>query len=226
MIPARRRRLSRRRILAGAGAAGLATLASRRPGHAQTPPRHLPITRSASPLCPWRSRGQNHQDDWVQRTFRPLLRLREGNPSHQRHQHSGYPNLIHWHGCSFRRQDGATEEGSPLIPPESRCSIHSRRSPPARAGTTAMHGDDGSEPQHLHCEFGFLIIEPPRRPGHMTANHAPPAHHWKAPGSACRTSTKAAADKRPGGDTMRDMHRMLGQGEPSVCARGAGAVPC
>jgi FtsP/CotA-like multicopper oxidase with cupredoxin domain len=30
---------------------------------------------------------------------------------------AGYPNLIHWHGLYLPAlQDGATEEGSPIIP--------------------------------------------------------------------------------------------------------------
>jgi FtsP/CotA-like multicopper oxidase with cupredoxin domain len=45
--------------------------------------------------------------------------LREGKPVRINVVNdSGYPNLIHWHGLHLpSEQDGAAEEGSPLIQP-------------------------------------------------------------------------------------------------------------
>ena len=49
----------------------------------------------------------------------PALRLREGRPVRINViNDSGYANLIHWHGLYLpSEQDGATEEGSPIIQP-------------------------------------------------------------------------------------------------------------
>ena len=47
----------------------------------------------------------------------PALRLKEGAPVTIKVVHdSGYPNLVHWHGLFIpSEQDGAIEEGSPII---------------------------------------------------------------------------------------------------------------
>jgi FtsP/CotA-like multicopper oxidase with cupredoxin domain len=49
----------------------------------------------------------------------PVLRLKEGQPVKINVTNdSGYANLIHWHGLMIPSlQDGATEEGSPIIDP-------------------------------------------------------------------------------------------------------------
>ena len=48
----------------------------------------------------------------------PVLRLREGRPvSINVINDAGYPDIVHWHGLYLPAvQDGATEEGSPIIP--------------------------------------------------------------------------------------------------------------
>jgi FtsP/CotA-like multicopper oxidase with cupredoxin domain len=49
----------------------------------------------------------------------PVLRLREGKPvAINVVNDAGYPDLIHWHGLYLPSvQDGAMEEGSPMIAP-------------------------------------------------------------------------------------------------------------
>ena len=49
----------------------------------------------------------------------PVLRLREGKPvAINVINDAGYPDLIHWHGLYLPSiQDGAMEEGSPIIAP-------------------------------------------------------------------------------------------------------------
>lgn len=49
----------------------------------------------------------------------PTLRLQEGKPvAINVINDSGYPNLVHWHGLFLlSEQDGAVEEGSPIILP-------------------------------------------------------------------------------------------------------------
>jgi FtsP/CotA-like multicopper oxidase with cupredoxin domain len=48
----------------------------------------------------------------------PVLRLREGRPiTINVINDAGYPDIVHWHGLYLPAvQDGATEEGSPIIP--------------------------------------------------------------------------------------------------------------
>jgi FtsP/CotA-like multicopper oxidase with cupredoxin domain len=69
----------------------------------------------------------------------PALRLKEGKPVRINViNESGYPNLIHWHGLYIpSEQDGATEEGSPIIPEGQSLVYASRRGLRARAGITA-----------------------------------------------------------------------------------------
>jgi len=114
-------RLSRRRVLLGAGAAGLALRAGGRPAQAQTassqPADHTiriaPVSLEIAPGKIIKTTGYNGTVPG------PLLRLREGKPvAINVINNSGYPNLIHWHGLFIPAvQDGATEEGSPPIPP-------------------------------------------------------------------------------------------------------------
>ena len=69
----------------------------------------------------------------------PALRLKEGTPvAIKVINNSGYANLIHWHGLFIPPvQDGATEEGSPIIQPGESLLYTFTPKPAARAGTTA-----------------------------------------------------------------------------------------
>src|SRR5258708_7509883 len=114
-------RLSRRNLMMGGGTAGLAAIAGRHPGFAQTtstPPadhtiRIAPVSLEIAPSKVIKTTGYNGAVPG------PLLRLQEGKPvAINVINNSGYPNLIHWHGLFILAvQDGATEEGSPLISP-------------------------------------------------------------------------------------------------------------
>src|ERR1700755_1154805 len=68
----------------------------------------------------------------------PALRLREGMPVKINViNESGYPNLIHWHGLYLPSvQDGASEEGSPIIQPG---PSHVYSFTPKPAGTRWYH---------------------------------------------------------------------------------------
>ncbi len=69
----------------------------------------------------------------------PLLRLQEGRPvAINVINNSGYPNLVHWHGLYITSyQDGAVEEGSPIIPVGKAAFTPSSPSRPARVGIIA-----------------------------------------------------------------------------------------
>jgi FtsP/CotA-like multicopper oxidase with cupredoxin domain len=93
----------------------------------------------------------------------PVLRLREGRPvTINVINDAGYPDIIHWHGVYLPAiQDGATEEGSPIIPPgQSLVYAFS----PKPAGTRWYHSHAMAMTDLTRStysgEFGFLIVEP------------------------------------------------------------------
>src|SRR5450631_1705949 len=93
----------------------------------------------------------------------PALRLLEGKPVKiNLINDSGYPNLVHWHGLHLpSQQDGATEEGSPIIPPGQSLTYALTPKP---AGTRWYHSHamamtDLNRSTYTG-EFGFLVIEP------------------------------------------------------------------
>jgi FtsP/CotA-like multicopper oxidase with cupredoxin domain len=91
------------------------------------------------------------------------LRLREGSPVRINViNDSGYPNLIHWHGLYVpSEQDGATEEGSPIIQPGNSLlySITPKPSGTRWYHSHAMAMTDLTKSTYSG-EFGFLIVEP------------------------------------------------------------------
>jgi FtsP/CotA-like multicopper oxidase with cupredoxin domain len=133
-------RLSRRRLLR-ASAAGLAPIAGRF-GYAQTPSsppadHTIRIDSVSLEIAPGKVITTTGCNGTVPG---PALRVQEGRPvAINVINDSGYPDLIHWHGLFIPSvQDRATEEGSPIIPPETRCSTRLRPGAPARVDTTAM----------------------------------------------------------------------------------------
>jgi FtsP/CotA-like multicopper oxidase with cupredoxin domain len=77
----------------------------------------------------------------------PVLRLREGKPvAINVINNAGYPDLIHWHGLFLPSiQDGAIEEGSPIIAPGQ--SLLYAFSP--KPSGTRWYGGNGPDTQHL-----------------------------------------------------------------------------
>jgi FtsP/CotA-like multicopper oxidase with cupredoxin domain len=222
-------RLSRRRILLGAGAAGPATIASRRPGRAQTPSsppadhtiRIAPVSLEIAPGKIIKTTGYNGTVPG------PLLRLREGKPvAINVINNSGYPNLIHWHGLFIPAvQDGATEEGSPLIPP-GESLLYSFA--PKPTGTRWYHSHamamtDLNRSTYTG-EFGFLIIEPAAGdPGRYDREIMLAAHHWEGSWVSMQDIHKGP----PPDNGLEVMYhaatlgdRMLGQGEPIRVRQG------
>ena len=93
----------------------------------------------------------------------PALRLREGRPvTINVINDAGYPDLVHWHGLYLPAlQDGATEEGS-LIIPVGQSLLYSYT--PKPAGTRWYHSHAMAMADLTRStysgEFGFLIVEP------------------------------------------------------------------
>ena len=112
----------------------------------------------------------------------PALRVKEGQPVRiEVTNDSGYPNLIHSHGLMIPSlQDGATEEGSPIIEPEKSLTYSYVAKP---AGTRWYHSHamamtDLNKSTYTG-EFGFFIVEPAAGdPGSYDREVLLAAHHW------------------------------------------------
>jgi len=222
-------RLSRRRVLLGAGAAGLAFRAGGRPGQAQTaspqPADHTiriaPVSLEIAPGKIIKTTGYNGTVPG------PLLRLREGKPlAINVVNDSGYPNLIHWHGLFIpATQDGATEEGSPIIPP-GESLLYSFT--PKPAGTRWYHSHAMAMTDLTRStytgEFGFVIIEPAAgEPGRYDREIMLAARHWDGAWVSMQDIHKGP----PPDNGLEVMYhaatlgdRMLGHGEPIRVRQG------
>ena len=113
----------------------------------------------------------------------PALRLREGRPINIKVTNdAGYPDLIHWHGLYLpAAQDGAAEEGSPIIP-VGEAAIYSFT--PRPKGTRWYHSHAMAMTDLRRStysgEFGFLIVEPAAGdPGRYDREVLLAAHHWE-----------------------------------------------
>jgi FtsP/CotA-like multicopper oxidase with cupredoxin domain len=154
---------SRRELLLGASTVGLAALANR-PGHAQAAPPRVAHTIRIAPISLEIAPNKVIQTTGYNGTVPgPLLRLKEGTPvTINVINDSGYPNLIHWHGLFVPPlEDGAVEEGSPIIPP-GESLLYSFI--PKPAGTRWYHSHAMAmtdlNRSTFSGEFGFLVIEP------------------------------------------------------------------
>jgi FtsP/CotA-like multicopper oxidase with cupredoxin domain len=218
---------SRRRLLLGAGSVGL-TAAASHPCCAQATPlsadhtiRIAPISLEIAPNKIIQTTGYNGTVPG------PLLRLREGKPvSIKVINDSGYPNLIHWHGLFIPSlQDGAVEEGSPIIPPGESLLYNFTPKP---AGTRWYHSHAMAmtdlNRSTYSGEFGFLIIDPAADdPGRYDREVMLAAHHWEGSWVSMQDIHKGP----PPDNGLEAMYRsatlgdrMLGHGEPIRVRQG------
>jgi hypothetical protein len=113
----------------------------------------------------------------------PVLRLREGRPVRIKVVNdSGYANLIHWRGLHLpSAQDGASEEGSPIIQPgDSLIYAYT----PKPAGTRWYHSHalaiTDLTKSTYSGEFGFLLVEPAAGdPGSYDREVLLASHTWE-----------------------------------------------
>jgi len=151
----------------------------------------------------------------------PALRLKEGRPVRiEVTNDSGYPNLVHWHGLMIPSlQDGASEEGSPIIPPGKSLTYSYVAKP---SGTRWYHSHamamtDLSKSTYSG-EFGFLIVDPAAGdPGSYDREVLLAAHHWDGHWVSMQDIKKGP----PPDNGLEIMYhaatlgdRMLGHGEP------------
>ena len=174
--------LSRRLLLQGA-AAGLVALrsqigaaASAAPAAADHTIRIAPIALEIAPGKVIKTTGYNGSVPG------PVLRLQQGKPvTINVVNESGYANLVHWHGLFLPSvQDGAMEEGSPIIPPGESLVYSFTPEPPGTRWyhSHAMAGTDLDRSTYSG-EFGMLIVEPAAGdPGRYDREVLLAAHHW------------------------------------------------
>ena len=130
-------RITRRGLLLGAGAVGIES----RIGVAQAPATKVDHTIRIAPASLEIASGKIIKTTAYNGTVPgPALRLQEGKPvAINVINDSGYPNLIHWHGLyNPSNVDGATEEGSPIIPSGESLLYAFTPRPTGSAGATAM----------------------------------------------------------------------------------------
>jgi FtsP/CotA-like multicopper oxidase with cupredoxin domain len=115
----------------------------------------------------------------------PLLRLREGTPvTIDVTNGSSDPDLTHWHGLAIDSlNDGAMEEGSPMIPAG---KTQRYTFTPKPSGTRWYHTHAAAY-ENLSLgtytgQFGFLIIDGDNQPsqsGHFDQEVNLAIHHWE-----------------------------------------------
>ena len=113
----------------------------------------------------------------------PLLRLREGVPvTIDVTNASANPDIVHWHGLAIDSlNDGAMEEGSPMIAPGGQLRYTFT---PRPAGTRWYHTHAGAGGDltlgTYSGQFGFLLVEGKPDPGHYDQEIFLAIHHWGA----------------------------------------------
>ena len=115
----------------------------------------------------------------------PILRLREGVPVNIDVTNAGAePDIVHWHGLAIDSlNDGAMEEGSPMIAPGSQLRYTFT---PRPSGTRWYHTHAGSGGNlalgTYSGQFGFLIVEGKSGPttvGNYDQEVFLAIHHWE-----------------------------------------------
>ena len=226
--PSRNRRpplLSRRELL-GAGAAGLVALAGSRSAGAQFVAadhtiRIAPLSLEIAPGKVIKTTGYNGAVPG------PPLRLKEGKPvTINVVNDSGYANLVHWHGLYIPAvQDGAMEEGSPMIAP-GEALTYSFTPKPTGTRWYHSHATAGKnlDRSTYTGEFGFLIVEPAAPDaGRYDSEVLLAAHHWQGEWVSLQDFRKGP----PPDNGLEVMYhaatlgeRMLGHGEPIRVRQG------
>jgi FtsP/CotA-like multicopper oxidase with cupredoxin domain len=111
----------------------------------------------------------------------PLLRLREGVPVTIDVTNAGPdPDIVHWHGLAIDSlNDGAMEEGSPMIEPG---KTHRYAFSPRPSGTRWYHthaSANGNLAASTYTgQFGFLLIEGNHQQVRYDREINLAIHHW------------------------------------------------
>jgi FtsP/CotA-like multicopper oxidase with cupredoxin domain len=160
----------------------------------------------------------------------PVLHLREGVPAAiEVTNSSSNPDIVHWHGLAIDSlNDGAMEEGSPMIPPGG----HLRYTfTPRPSGTRWYHTHAGAGTDLTRGtysgQFGFLLIEGKPTPGDYDQEIFLALHHWEPSFVPMPETMRAASANLPltaGSDVGYKYatinQHMLGAGEPIRVKQG------
>ncbi len=112
----------------------------------------------------------------------PTLRVREGVPvTIDVTNASSDPDIVHWHGLAIDSlNDGAMEEGSPMITPG---TTHRYSFTPKPSGTRWYHTHaaayDNLSIGTYTGQFGFFLIEGREQPAHYDQEINLAIHHWE-----------------------------------------------
>jgi FtsP/CotA-like multicopper oxidase with cupredoxin domain len=217
-------RLNRRQLLMGAGAVALAGAPDRSAQAQVAQADHvIRIAPASIEIAPGKIIRTTAYNGKVPGT---PLRLSEGKPvAIKVINDSGYPNLIHWHGLHIpSEQDGATEEGSPIIPPGDSLLYAFT---PRPAGTRWYHSHAMAMTDLTRStysgEFGFLIVEPSNDPARYDREVLLAAHHWQGAWVSMQDMRKGpppdnGLEVMYGAATLGE--RMLGHDEPIRVRQG------
>ena len=160
----------------------------------------------------------------------PVLRLREGRPvTIDVHNETSVPELVHWHGLrTDALNDGAMEEGSPMVPAGGKLRYSFTPEP---AGTRwyhthAMAKDDLARAAYTG-QFGFLLVEGRDPSPAVDREFLLAIHHWEphfVPMAAMMQAESANMPATAGSDVgyryATINQHMLGFGEPLRVKRG------
>ncbi len=142
-----------------------------------------------------------------------LIRVREGSRVViDVVNETGVPDIVHWHGLKIpAEQDGAEEEGSPLIAPHGGRQRYTWEARPAgfrwyHSHTAAGHNLNRAT---YSGEFGFLMIDPAANPAPYDQEIFLALHEWNG---YIEGSGDGYQEVRYNHATIND--RMLGFGEP------------
>jgi FtsP/CotA-like multicopper oxidase with cupredoxin domain len=160
----------------------------------------------------------------------PLLRLREGVPvTIDVTNASENADIVHWHGLAIDScNDGAMEEGSPMIP-----AGHTQRYSftPRPSGTRWYHthatANDNLAMSTYTGQFGFLLVEGREEPAHYDQEINLAIHHWEPSFVPMVETMRSASSNMPlttGSDVGYKYatinSHMLGAGEPIRVKQG------
>jgi FtsP/CotA-like multicopper oxidase with cupredoxin domain len=160
----------------------------------------------------------------------PLLRLREGVPvSIDVTNATATDDLVHWHGLAIDSlNDGAMEEGSPMIPAG---ATHRYSFTPRPSGTRWYHthasANDNLSLGTYTGQFGFLLIEGREQTAHYDQEINLAIHHWEPSFVPMVETMRAQSSNMPlttGSDVGYKYatinSHMLGAGEPIRVKQG------
>jgi FtsP/CotA-like multicopper oxidase with cupredoxin domain len=160
----------------------------------------------------------------------PVLRVRKGKPiSIEVKNATSNADLVHWHGLATDTlNDGAMEEGSPMIAPGQTLTYHVTPNPGGTRWyhTHAMAGANLALGSYSG-QFGFLLIDDGRDRGDYDREVNLAIHHWEpslAPMVETMREMSANHPQTTGSDVVYKYatinEHMLGAGEPIRVKRG------